>query len=107
MGFETQEQAEQWAENAEFLADQRKEEKLLASATCCGEAPCQWLGHPCERKRVPTSKETLATIERSLEGGIVKAHDALQAAYALGKFDGSLEMAQVGQRMVEKLSPSR
>lgn len=34
MGFETQEQAERWAENMEFRADQRKEEKLLE-----GESP--------------------------------------------------------------------
>lgn len=30
MGFETQEQAERWAEAAEFAADQRREEKMLA-----------------------------------------------------------------------------
>ena len=29
MGFETQEEAERWAENMEFLADQRKEEAML------------------------------------------------------------------------------
>ena len=29
MGFETQEQAEAWAENMEFRAEQRKEEKML------------------------------------------------------------------------------
>ena len=31
MGFETQEEAERWAENMEFLADKRKEERMLMS----------------------------------------------------------------------------
>lgn len=30
MGFETQEQAERWAEEMEFAADTRREERLLA-----------------------------------------------------------------------------
>ena len=29
MGFETQEEAERWAENMEFRADQRKDDKML------------------------------------------------------------------------------
>lgn len=29
MGFETQEEAERWAENMEFMAGQRKEERML------------------------------------------------------------------------------
>lgn len=29
MGFETQEQAERWAENMEFRADQRREELMM------------------------------------------------------------------------------
>ena len=33
MGFETQEQAEKWAENMEFRADQKREERLLAPLT--------------------------------------------------------------------------
>lgn len=30
MGFETQEEAERWAENMEMAADRRKEERMLA-----------------------------------------------------------------------------
>lgn len=83
MGFETQEEAERWAENMEFLADQRKEERLLSDP--------------------PTvSEETLKTIERSLAADLVEPKDALYAAYVLGKFDGKLEMAKVELGVVEK-----
>ena len=33
MGFETQEQAEKWAEAAEFRADQMREERMLKTET--------------------------------------------------------------------------
>lgn len=32
MGFETQEEADRWAENIEFRADQLREERLLAKS---------------------------------------------------------------------------
>lgn len=82
MGFETQEEAERWAENMEFRAEQRREERMLASAP-------------------ENTRETLDSIIKSLEGGIVKPRAAVNAAYALGAFDGGLKMARAGQRMVE------
>lgn len=42
------------------------------------------------------SKETLASIERCLERGVVSAHAAVQAAYRLGVMDGLIQMAKVG-----------
>ncbi len=42
MGFETQEQAENWAENMEQRAKWRKEERLLASAELELEAEESW-----------------------------------------------------------------
>ena len=41
MGFESQEEAERWAENAEFRAEQAKEEKLLAGYVDPKEAAWQ------------------------------------------------------------------
>jgi hypothetical protein len=79
MGFETQEEAERWAENMEFCADQAKEEKLLASA-------------------VQSNEQTLEQMARLLDAKIVSPKDALKAAYTLGQFDGKLEMALATSR---------
>lgn len=58
MGFETEEEAERWAETSEFLADKRCEDRLLPSSNeCCGEAPCQWEDHSCYRKVIHDPKE--------------------------------------------------
>ena len=59
MGFETQEEAERWAENMELHAA-AKEKRLLHKAACCEETPCQWGDYPCERKKV-LSQKTLDT----------------------------------------------
>ena len=42
MGFETQEEAERWAENMEQRADAVKEERLLASAGAMQDAEAAW-----------------------------------------------------------------
>lgn len=45
--------------------------------------------------------EVLDTMTNSVDAGLCTAKDAIRAAYVLGQFDGKLEMAQVGRRMVE------
>jgi hypothetical protein len=49
------------------------------------------------------TKETLASIEAMLVRNFTSPRDALLAAYRLGKFDGMLEMAAIGQEQVEDL----
>jgi hypothetical protein len=49
-----------------------------------------------------TTKDTLATLERLIVRDAVSPHAALQAAYQLGKLDGGMEMAQIGERAVEE-----
>lgn len=100
MGFETQEEAERFAEAMEFSADQANEERMLKGAadSCCGETPCQWGEHPCERKKIPSSQQTLSTLADLLKANAVAPVDALKAAYTLGQFDGKMEMARVGMK---------
>lgn len=83
MGFETQEEAERWAENMEFRAEQRAEEKLLASAS---------------------SMETLASMEKCLLAGLNSAKDCLVAAYKLGVVDGQIKMLSVNLKADRDMS---
>lgn len=76
MGFETQEEAERWAENMEFRADQLKEERLLAS-------------------QKSSDAETLDVLAQTVASGVHKPLQALKAAYALGKLAGMAEMARI------------
>ena len=78
MGFETQEQAEAWAENMEQRAKERKEERLLAS-----------------------TEQTLGSIKKLLVAKLATPEEALDAAYKLGVLDGQIKMASIG---IEKAS---
>lgn len=50
-----------------------------------------------------TSKETLDTIERMLIRNFTSPHDAIHAAYRLGRLDGLSQMAKVGQEAAVEL----
>jgi hypothetical protein len=50
-----------------------------------------------------SSAQTLANIQRLLDAQIVTPDGALKAAYALGKLDGQIEMAAVGEQTLENL----
>ena len=49
------------------------------------------------------TKETLAVIARCVTEGGASIQTALESAYQLGKLDGGMEMAGLGQKLVEKL----
>lgn len=49
-----------------------------------------------------TTKETLETIERLLARDAVSVHAAIQAAYQLGKFDGSLNVASMVTKQLKE-----
>jgi hypothetical protein len=49
------------------------------------------------------SKQTLATLQRLLEGGVTTPHKALVAAFSLGRLEGLAEMAAVGQERMESV----
>ena len=49
------------------------------------------------------TKETLETLERLIVRDAVSVHAAIQAAYQLGRVDGQIEMAAIGQSKVAEL----
>lgn len=51
-----------------------------------------------------TSKVTLASIEALLVSEMASPHEALQAAYQLGRIDGQLEMANIGEGLLKELT---
>lgn len=47
-------------------------------------------------------KATLATIEALLVRDLVSVRDALEAAYQLGRITGGLEMARIGENVMQE-----
>jgi hypothetical protein len=47
--------------------------------------------------------QTLAAIERCLLAGDTNSTKALKAAYEMGRMDGLLEMAKIGEQMAKDL----
>jgi hypothetical protein len=65
MGFETQEEAERWAEEIEFRADAAREEKLLASAETELRASVAWTKFIAENPEFITGTQYLIELARS------------------------------------------
>lgn len=84
MGFETQEEAERFAENIEFLADSRKEEALLNP-----KGP-----HADDRKTL-AQIVALARYDYPLAG-------AMDDAYHLGRLRGRMEGAVAAAEKIGK-----
>lgn len=109
MGFETQEEAERWAEEIEFRADAAKEEKLLASAnepafTPSREVLARRMGnvHPDER----TSSVIVAAIKTSSltvneMGNILGAITDRICACAYGKYPEYPELETIAGDLAE------
>lgn len=50
-----------------------------------------------------TTKETLESLERLLVADLASPKRVLEAAYTMGKIDGGLEMAKVGENITREL----
>jgi hypothetical protein len=88
MGFETQEEAESWAENMEFRADQRKEERLLDS--------------------VPAGSRLLIDQAIGLIGlGLnhAEAREVVEKIYRMGELDGRVAALESQRDRIKSISP--
>jgi hypothetical protein len=94
MGFETQEAAERWAENAEFAADQAREEKLLSSKS---DDVIQPIDQQDARR--------LALMESNIRRDPSYTKEMLVLAYCLGRCSGRMDMGAMALDIINGAKP--